>query len=223
MAGVRRLVSGHPELVSGPLGGPFESRSALHVVADWPGYLPNGPEVARELLGAGADPDYRDPAPRSETPLHWAASNDDVEVAAVLIDNGADIEAPGGSIGTPLDNAIGYGCWHVARLLVWRGARVDKLWQAGALGMLTKLDELLAATPPPTQEDLDEAFWQACHGGQRRAAERLLDAGADMDAVPGYAKNTSALDAAKGPDTQRDLLASWLADRGAAGDGPGPR
>ncbi|HEY1319198.1 MAG TPA: hypothetical protein VGF32_03080, partial [Streptosporangiaceae bacterium] len=53
-------------------------------------------------------------------------------VAEALIDGGADIEAAGGSIGTPLDNAVGYGCWHVARLLAAHGARVDKLWQAAA-------------------------------------------------------------------------------------------
>src|SRR3954451_6652850 len=54
---VRRIVDTSPELVSGPLGGPFHTRTALHVVADWPGYLPNGPEVVRVLLAAGADPD----------------------------------------------------------------------------------------------------------------------------------------------------------------------
>jgi len=56
-----------------------------------------------------------------------AASSDDAEVAAALIDGGADIEAPGASIagGTPLDDAVGYGCWHVARLLVERGAPVN--------------------------------------------------------------------------------------------------
>ena len=46
-----------------------------------------------------------------------------------------DIEMAGGSIGTPLDNAVGYGCWNVARLLVQRGARVSKLWHAAALGL----------------------------------------------------------------------------------------
>jgi hypothetical protein len=76
--------------------------------------------------------------------------------AVVLIDGGADLETPGGSIGTPLDNAMGYGCWHVARLLVERGAPVGALWHAAALGMLPRLDELLAASPyrrqrsPPT-------------------------------------------------------------------------
>ena len=112
-------------------------------MADWPGYFPYGAQIVPLLIAAGADPNFRDPEPGSETPLHWAASSDDVDVAAALIDGGADIEVPDGSIGTPLDNAIGYGCWHVARLLVTRGARVDKLWHAGALGLLDRVEELL--------------------------------------------------------------------------------
>ena len=108
---VRRLIAASAELVNGPLGGPLETGSALHTVTDWPGYFPNGPEIARMLLAAGADPNYRDPGPGSETPLHWAASSDDADVASALIDGGADIEIPDGSIGSPLDNAIGYACW----------------------------------------------------------------------------------------------------------------
>jgi ankyrin repeat protein len=81
--------------------------------------------------------------------------------------------------------------------------------------MLSRLDELLGTTPPPTEEDLHAAFWQACHGGQRRAAERLLAAGADITASPDYAHNQTALDAATRPDTRRDLFASWLRERGA--------
>jgi uncharacterized protein len=144
--------------------------------------------VVRLLIEAGADPSAPSADGPSETPLHWAASNDDVEVAAALIEGGADIEAPGASIagGGPLDNAVGYGCWHVARLLVERGARVDSLWQAAALGMTERVVELLAADPPPTQQELDEAFWRACHGGQLRMAELLLARGADVNAKTGY-------------------------------------
>lgn len=130
-----------------------------------------------------------------------------------LIDGGADLDTPGGSIGTPLDDAIGYGCWQVARLLVGRGAPVDRLRHAAALGMLARLEELLASTPPPNGEDVNEAFWQACHGGQRRAAERLLAAGADRFAKPGYSDQT-ALDVASAPDTSRELVAAWLRDGG---------
>ena len=58
---VERIVADNPELARGPLGGPFKSRTALHVVADWPGYFPNGPQIVRVLIAAGADPNYRDP------------------------------------------------------------------------------------------------------------------------------------------------------------------
>ena len=92
----------NPGLAVSRLGGIAKGRSPLHVVADWPGYFPNGPQVVRMLIEAGADPNARDPdQPSSETPLHWAASSDDVDVAGALIDGGADVEAPDGSIGTP--------------------------------------------------------------------------------------------------------------------------
>jgi ankyrin repeat protein len=191
------------------------ARSTLHLATDWPGYFPNGPAVVRTLVEAGADPDAAIGGD-GETPLHWAASNDDVDVADALLDAGADPERAGGSIagGTPLDNAVGYGCWHVARRLVARGARVEKLWHAAALGMLARLDELLAASPAPGQTDIDKAFWQACHGGQRRAAELLLARGADVTWVPDYAEGT-AVDIAAGPDTRRELLVRWLREHGA--------
>lgn len=112
-------------------------RTPLHAAADWPGYFPQASTAVQILLGFGADPNDGSGGERPETPLNWAASSDDLDVA--LIDGGADLEVPGGSIGSPLDNAIGYGCWHVARLLVARGARVDKLWHAAALGLLTRM------------------------------------------------------------------------------------
>jgi len=69
--------------------------------------------------------------------------------------------------------------------------------------------------PAPSARDLDEAFWQACHGGQLRAAERLMAAGADINAVPDYGNAQSALDMALSPDTRRDQLATWLREHGA--------
>ena len=210
---VERIVSDNPELAGGPLGGPFKTRTALHVVTDWPGYFLNGPKIVSVLIAAGADPNYRDSEPGSETPLHWAASSDDVDVAAALIDGGADVEVPDGSIGTPLDNAIGYGCWHVARLLVDRGAAVDKLWHAGALGLLDRLEEVLD-TANLTPEEVSQGFWHACAGGQRRAAERLLVAGADLNWEPDYARGTP-LDAASGLGTRQENVITWLKERGA--------
>jgi hypothetical protein len=62
---------------------------------------------------------------------------------------------------------------------------------------------------------VNNAFWQACHGGQRRAAERLLAAGADVNTSPQYAGNRTGLDQAIAPDTRRELLAGWLREHGA--------
>jgi len=215
LATLRRLLTDNPGLAVSRLGGIAKGRSPLHVVADWPGYFPNGPQIVRMLIEAGADPNARDPdQPGSETPLHWAASSDDVDVASALIDGGANVEAPDGSIGTPLDNAIGYACWHVARLLVQRGAKVDKLWHASALGMLDRLEELLGGQSGTEPEALSQAFWHACAAGQRRAAELLLNRGADLNWVPDYAKGTP-LDAAGGRGTRQENVINWLRDRGA--------
>ena len=147
---IRRLLAEDPQLAQAGLvdrKGGF--RTLLHLVADWPGYFPNGPEIVHLLIQVGADPSFRHPTRCDETPLHWAASSDDVDVAAALIDGGADIKVPGGSIGTPLANAVGYGCWHVARLLVAHGARIGSLWEAAGLGDRARVDEFLAADPPP--------------------------------------------------------------------------
>lgn len=224
LATLRRLVDERPELASARMigrGGPEGGwRTPLHAATDWSGYFPAAPEAVSLLLDAGADLDADTGGRRPETALHWAASTDDVEVAAVLLEAGANIGTPGGSIGTPLDNAVGYGCWHVARLLVARGAPIDKLWHAAALGVLSRLEELLAATPSPSADEVNGAFWQACHGGQRRAAERLLAAGADIQSRPWYANDTTSLDTAEAPDTRRELLATWLREQGAAPSRP---
>jgi len=205
-----RLLAEHPGLASAPLGGRHSTRTPLHVVADWPGYFPNGPEVVGMLIDAGADPNAR--CSGDETPLHWAASSDDADVAAALIDGGADVNAPDGSIGTPLANAVGYGCWHVARLLADRGASVDEAWQAAGIGLLGRLEELVGDDPNP--DEVRKAFWHACAGGQRRAAEYLLGRGADLNWVPDYADGTP-LDAAGAAGTRQENVVSWLTMLGA--------
>ena len=214
---VERLVSSDAGLASSSLGGRHGTRTALHVVADWPGYWPNGPQIVGSLLAAGADPNARDPEPHSETPLHWAASSDDADVARALVDGGADVNLPDGSIGTPLDNAVGYGCWNVARLLVECGALVENLWVAAALGMLDRLHELVAVGSNGDREKVSQAFWHACNAGQRRAAEFLLAAGADLNWSPEYANGQTPLDAAQYQGTQQQNVISWLREQGARG------
>jgi hypothetical protein len=212
---LERLLGSNAGLTSSRLGGVHGTRTALHVVTDWPGYFPNGPQIVRVLIAAGADPNARDPEPHSETPLHWAASSDDVDVARALIDGGADINVPDGSIGTPLDNAIGYGCWNVARLLVERGAPVENLWVGAALGLVDWLQQRVAAEPNIDRDELSQAFWHACSAGHRRAAEFLLNQGADLNWRPRYANGKTPLDAAHDLGTQQQNLIGWLHEQGA--------
>ena len=210
LSGLKRLLDDNPGLATARIG----TRSLLHVTADWPGHFPNGAAVVTALIAAGADPNAPGMGRSRETPLHWAASCDDVAVLDALIDGGANIEAPGASIagGTPLDDAVGYGQWRVASRLVERGARVGKLWHAAALGLMSLVEEYFAAPAKPTPEDVNAAFWQACHGGQREAAEYLRARGADLNWIPSWAKQTP-LDMAE-CSSAKDL-AEWLRGLGA--------
>jgi hypothetical protein len=96
---LRRLIADRPELASvrmigrkGPDGG---WRTSLHAAADWPGYFPAAPATVVLLLAAGADPNDDCGGERPETPLHWSARTDDLEVAVALIEGGAELETPG--------------------------------------------------------------------------------------------------------------------------------
>ncbi len=210
-----RLLSEHPDLATAFIGEHPDgmSRTLLHAATDWPGHFPNNPATVRALVAAGADVDARFTGPHHETPLHWAASSDDVEVLDALLDAGADIEATGAVIagGTPLTDAVAFGQWAAARRLVERGAHVP-LREAAALGMLDRVDELCATDPPPSHDDLTQALWYACHGGRQDTAQRLLDKGAELNWVSTW-DGLTPLDAAN--RSGADDLAGWLTEQGA--------
>jgi ankyrin repeat protein len=212
--GLRRLLREHGELAGARLtdADGVASRTLLHVATDWPGHFPNGPAVVAALVEAGADVNARFVGPHTETPLHWAASSDDVEVLDALIDAGADLEAPGAVLGggTPLADAVGFGQWRAARRLLERGARTT-LWQAAALGLLDRVQEHFAAADPPTPDEVTQAFWQACHGGQRRTAEYLLERGADRDWVGWNDRTPLDIATAQGANE----VVEWLRSQGA--------
>jgi hypothetical protein len=181
--GLKRLLGEHPGLATARLGTPEAmSRTLLHVATDWPGHYPNGPRTVAVLVAAGTPVDGRFAGPHTETALHWAASSDDVPVLDALLDAGADIEADGAVIagGTALADAVAFRNWNAARRLAERGATAT-LWQAAALGDLTQVRALVDADPAPGHQEITNALWHACHGGQRQTAAYLLDRGADIN------------------------------------------
>lgn len=209
---LRRLLTAHPQLATARLGDDRESRTLLHIVADWPGHFPYAAATVALLVQAGADVNARFTGPHTETPLHWAASCDDVEVIDALLDAGADINADGAVIagGTPLTDAAAFGQWTAARRLVERGAHAE-LWEAATLGLLDRVESYLTADPEPTSEEITGSFWGACHGGQCATAEYLLDRGADLNWI-GW-NDLTPLDAAERAGATD--LAEWLRTRGA--------
>ena len=208
-ATLERLLDERPELARARIGDPEhgQSRTLLHVVCDWPGNVPVAAGKIRALITAGADANARFTGPHTETPLHWAASSDDVAALDALLDAGADIEAGGAVIGggTPMADAVAFGQWSAARRLLERGARTN-LWQAAALGLLDRVHDEFARTPPPAREERDNALWCAAHGGQRDAAELLLQHGADPSWV-GHDQLTAAAAAERSGARE---LAAWL-------------
>jgi uncharacterized protein len=84
VARLRRLLDNNPDLARARIADPRceDTRSLLHIVADWPGHYANGAETVRVLVAAGADVNARFAGAHTETPLHWAASSDDVDVCS---------------------------------------------------------------------------------------------------------------------------------------------
>jgi ankyrin repeat protein len=210
---LKQWLNEHPELAQARIGDQCEARTLLHLATDWPGHFPNGAATVALLVEAGADVNARFTGAHAETPLHWAASSNDVAVLDALLDAGADIEATGAVIGggTPLADARGFAQWEAAHRLVERGARTT-LNDAATLGLMERLEAYFAAAAPPAPEEINRAFWGACHGGQSVAAAYLLARGADLNWLPPLEKLTP-LDAAQRQQT--DDLVAWLRIQGA--------
>lgn len=146
--------------------------------------------------------------PCGVTLLHVAAENDDVELATLLLDGGAEIEAEAQWGHTALEWAANMDSPAVAELLLARGARRHGLWTGAALGMFEVVADAfdgaalrpgVGRSPRPntvlegwprngafrTGDVVSDAFYIACRNGRTEVAEFLLDRGADIDAM-GY-------------------------------------
>lgn len=223
VAALRMLLAERPELATATFrnhtaDGTECARTLLHVVTDWPGHFPHGPATVAALVQAGADINAQFEGPHQETPLRWAASCDDVSVLDALLDAGADIDAPGAVIGggTPLSDATAFAQWNTAFRLVERGATTT-LFTAATLGLQDRVATYLTAPTPPTRDEINAAFWGACHGGRLPTAQYLAERGADIDWIPLWEPATP-LDAAERntaePGAAAGDLVSWLREHG---------
>ena len=153
----------------------------------------------RDLVNASAE--------YAKTPLHWAAERDRVGVAAILLDNGADLTRETTWGATPLEWAGYLGSNGVAELLIHHGAQGMNLVLAAGLGDLALVKqygeehESFAGLGIPKRETdlqdekgwppdaarmkgdvLGEAFQVACRNGHTDVAGYLLERGADVHA-----------------------------------------
>lgn len=199
------LLREHPHLATARLAR-REGRTLLHIATDWPGHYPDVAAIIAALVAAGADPNASGLGDHPETPLHWAASSNDLCAVNALLDAGADIDAPGAVIGggTPMADATAFGQWPAVRLLLERGAATN-LFESAALGLVDRVRAHLA-TADQTPENVTSGLWGACHGGQLETAHVLLEAGADVDWV-GY-DGLTPLDAAHRAEAT-DII-EWL-------------
>ncbi len=197
---------------------------------DWKG----GVSSIEALLAAGAD--VNDGNDRGWTPLHQAAYNNKPEIAALLIERGAALDAEAqGAGGTPLIVALFWGHFEVADLLGRHSVAPGNLRAAAGLGIPELVDacfkpdgtltrEACAARgfyrphsgfpdwQPSTdrQEVLDEALVWASKSNRVAVLERLVRAGARLNADP-Y-RGTPLIWAAVRNHTE---TVAWLLDRGA--------
>ncbi len=181
---LRHLLADHPGLASATIGDHTPggmSRSLLHAATDWPGHFPNNVATVRLLIEHGADVHARFTGPHTETPLHWAASSDDVEVLDALLDAGADIEADGAVIARGHPDRRRDCVRTVERGATAGRARArTNLYESASMGLLDRLHDLLDQPANAGADAVTRAFWGACAGGQLAAAQLLAHCGADV-------------------------------------------
>jgi uncharacterized protein len=160
--------------------------------------------IVSEMIAARAEL-VRAAGDHDKTGLHWAAELDHIEVARLLVDAGADIEARTSWGASPLDWAAAMGSARVAELLLSRGASGFTLIVAAALGKQRDVETIIESgmdlsphrrrDAPQTPDDhwpadsahmlgdiLSDALYAAARNGHAQTVEYLLARGANVDA-----------------------------------------
>ena len=147
--------------------------------------------LVRTLLRAGADVQEK---VRGDFPLNIAATFGPVEMVAILLDAGADLESPNRDGLRPLHNAAGIGQRDIVALLLQKNARTDATDRQGRTPLnhfaatggsdIEIAKALLAAGADPDSEDMEH--WTALnyvarYSGSVELAKILITAGADIN------------------------------------------
>jgi ankyrin repeat protein len=155
---------------------------------------PHAREMAQVLIEAGAE---------INAPLVAAASIDNRALAEFLLDRGAAIDGTGDW--SPLEEALYWNSRNVIALLLERGAKIQNLRMAAALGRLELIEMYFNADgslkpeagkiswpfggarkswPQDQLSIINNAFVYACMHGHIEAAKLLLEKGAEINAIP---------------------------------------
>ena len=153
--------------------------------------LAGQPKVTARLIKAGADVETTSSPPQATTALYLAAEGDQLEVAAVLLDAGANPSCVVGDACNPLRRAAESGHAAMVMLLLGAGAAVD-----------------LGASAP---------LFQAADNGHVDVVRLLLDAGAAVDAIP---DNGATPLFAASQNGHADVCAALIAARADVGHAP---
>jgi Ankyrin repeats (3 copies) len=233
---LRRLLQEHPELVRARStivthhDPPVHGATLLHYVAanGVEGYRqktpPNAVEIAKLLLDAGAAPDALAAMYGGQcTTMSMLVSsshpaNAGVQVALVdtLLDYGASAgECGSGAWTSPLMTALVFGYTDAAEALVRRGAPVNTLPAAAALGLL---DESLRLLPGATKEDRHRALALAAQLGRVEIVRMLLDAGEDPNRYNPEGSHTHSTPLHQAVWAGHEATVRLLVERGARMD-----
>ncbi|MBI2688702.1 MAG: ankyrin repeat domain-containing protein [Acidobacteria bacterium] len=196
-ATLTQLLQTHPELIRARstrimhFDPPLHEATLLHYIAanGVEGHRQKTPanavEIARILLEAGAEPDalagmYGGRCTTMSMLVssgHPAEAGLQAKLAETLLDYGASINEMGsGNWQSPLMTALVFGYQNTAETLVRRGASVETLDAAAALGRLAGVERLFASASAETRH---RAIALSAQLGHTDVLRFLLDAGED--------------------------------------------
>ena len=116
-------------------------------------------EAVKQHLAAGTDVDKKG-STLGSTALHQAARKGHKEIANLLINKGADVNAVTDNGVTPLHTSAGLGHKEIAELLIAKGANVNAKIALGPKQGLTALDAAIERNHPKIADLLRK------HGGK---------------------------------------------------------